>query len=233
MSRVHLVEDDDDLAKRHDDKTDLAFSLLSNLLRGLGYGGALVDTLISMGREISMKEDGLPSFSEEFAWKVFDFSPSVDTKVRKLRTLHKTFTYNRKEIKRRGFSLENPAYFAFAELISAGVNIPLDRALRMAMDLKQASDKDTAQWQRFGLLVGYSSWSLNLPYWGTTTTINNEAKEDEQIETKYKNDARKLKGMGYKRIPMTKGKPAGKKMEDYIEVTRPTGATEYWLIPKK
>tara|TARA_R110002020_G_scaffold134934_2_gene301311 strand:- start:13 stop:9384 length:9372 start_codon:yes stop_codon:yes gene_type:complete len=229
-----LFDEEEEKDRTVSDKAEnIGFGMLSSLLRGLGYGGALVDTLISMGREISMKEDGLPSFSKEFAWNVFDFSPSIDTKVRKIRTIHKTFTYNRKEIKRRGFSLENPAYFAFAELISAGVNIPLDRALRMAMDLKQASDKDTAQWQRFGLLVGYSSWSLNLPYWGTTTTINNEAKEDEQIETKYKNDARKLKGMGYKRIPMTKGKPAGKKMEDYIEVTRPTGATEYWLIPKK
>jgi hypothetical protein len=58
-------------------------------------------------------------------------------------------------------------------------------------------------------------------------------REDEEIKTKYKNDARKLKGMGYKRIPMTKGKPAGKIMEDYIEVTRPTGDIEYWLTPKK
>lgn len=229
-----LFDEEEEKDRTMSDKAEnIGFGMLSSLLRGFGYGGALVDTLISMGREISIKEDGLPSFSKEFAWNVFDFSPSIDTKVRKIRSIHKTFTYNRKEIKRRGFSLENPAYFAFAELISAGVNIPLDRALRMAMDLKQASDKETAQWQRFGLMVGYSSWSLNLPYWGTTTTINNEAKEDEQIETKYKNDARKLKGMGYKRIPMTKGKPAGKKMEDYIEVTRPTGATEYWLMPKK
>ena len=81
--------------------------------------------------------------------------------------------------------------------------------------------------------MGYTSWSVGLPYWGTLTTIANEGKEDDQIKTKYKNDARKLKGMGYKRIPMTKGKPSGKIMEDYIEVTRPSGDTEYWLTPKK
>merc|ERR1712078_234074 len=125
---------------------------------------------------------------------MFDFSPSVDTKVRKIRNIHRTFTYNRDQIKRRGFNLENPAYLAFGELISAAVNIPLDRALRMAMTLKQASDKDTETWQKWALLIGYSSWSLNLPYWGTTTTIETEAREDEEIKTKYKNDARKLKG---------------------------------------
>ena len=214
-----------------DKAEDVGFGMLSTLLRGTGYGGALVDTLISMGREINIREDGFPSFSDDFAWNMFDFSPSIDTKVRKIRSIGKTFKYNRDQIKRRGFSLENPAYLAFGELISATLNVPLDRALRMAMTLKQASDKDTETWQRFALLVGYSSWSLNLPYWGTTTTINNEAKEDEEIKTKYKNDARKLKEMGYKRIPMTKGKPAGKIIEDYIEVTRPTGDIEYWLTP--
>ena len=31
---------------------------------------------------------------------------------------------------------------------------------------------------------------------------------------------------------MTRGKPEGKLNVDFIEVTRPSGDTEYWLIPK-
>ena len=229
-----LFDEEEEQDRTMSDKAEnIGFGMLSTLLRGTGYGGALVDTLISMGREISIREDGFPSFGDDFAWNMFDFSPSVDTKVRKIRAISRTFKYNRDQIKRRGFNLENPAYIAFGELVSATINVPLDRALRMAMALKQASDKDTAQWQKWALLIGYSSWSLNLPYWGTTTTLANEEREDEEIKTKYKNDARKLKGMGYKRIPMTKGKPAGKIIEDYIEVTRPTGDIEYWLTPKK
>ena len=230
---VAFVEDDDDLAKRHDDKSDLAFSLLSNLLRGLGYGGALVDTLIQISREINTQSKKKSPDYEEAVWKVFDFSPSVDTKIRKLRSAANTWKYNRQEIKRRGFSLENPAYLAVGQIVSAGINVPLDRALRMSMAIKQISDTETEMWQKFALAMGYTSWSVGLPYWGTLTTIANEGKEDDQIKTKYKNDAQKLKGMGYKRIPMTKGKPSGKIMEDYIEVTRPSGDTEYWLTPKK
>jgi len=211
---------------------NIGFGMLSSLLRGLGYGGALVDTLISMGREISIKEDGLPSFSEDFAWNLFDFSPTVDTKVRKLRAVRKTFVYNRKEIKRRGFNIENPAYYSLAQVIDAGLNIPLDRALRMTMSLKQISDRETATWQRFALALGWSSWSVGLPYWGTLTTVGNEAKEDAEIVEKYTNDSRKLKDIGYKRIPMTRGKPEGKLNVDFIEVTRPSGDTEYWIIPK-
>ena len=229
-----LFDEEEEQDRTMSDKAeDIGFGMLSSLLRGTGYGGALVDTLISMGREISIREDGFPSFSDDFAWNMFDFSPSVDTKVRKIRSISKTFKYNRDQIKRRGFNLENPAYIAFGELVSATINVPLDRALRMAMALKQASDKDTAQWQKWALLIGYSSWSINLPYWGTTTTIEREAKEDEEIETKYKNDAKKLKAQGYKRIPMTRGKPSGVLIEDYIEVTRPNGKIEYWLTPKK
>ena len=64
------------------------------------------------------------------------------------------------------------------QIVSATVNVPLDNALRMAMSVKQASDRDTATWQRFGLVFGWSSWQLNLPYWGTTSTIETERLEE-------------------------------------------------------
>jgi hypothetical protein len=83
------------------------------------------------------------------------------------------------------------------------------------------------------LLAGYSSWSVNLPYWGTTTTIERETKEDEEIKTKYKKEAIRLKKEGYKRRPMTKGIPDGELNVDYIRVVRPTGDYEYWLTPVK
>ena len=228
-----FVEDDDDLAKRHDDKSDLAFSLLSNILRGLGYGGALVDTLVGISREINKQSKKKSPDYEEAVWKIFDYSPSVDTKVRKLRSAANTWKYNRKEIERRGFSLENPAYLAVGQIVSAGLNIPLDRALRMSMAIKQISDKETETWQRFALAMGYTSWSVGLPYWGTLTTVGNEKLEDDRIKAQYKKDADRLKSQGFKRIPMTRGKPSGELGEDYIEVFRPSGDKEYWLMPKK
>ena len=218
-----------------DRAANIGFGMLSSLLRGLGYGGALVDTLISMSREISKGDDGLPQFGEDFAWNIFDFSPTIDTKVRKIRAIRKTFIYNRDQIKRRGFNIENPAYYSLAQVIDAGFNIPLDRAMRMVMTLMQISDRDTAMWQRFALAFGWSSWSVGLPYWGTPTTVGNEAQEDANRKKDYEETTKKLKGKGYKRIPMTgpkSGKPAGKLNEDYIEVVRPNDRVEYWIIPK-
>ena len=63
--------------------------------------------------------------------------------------------------------------------------------------------------------------------------IENEEKEDAKIKLQYKTDALKLKRLGYKRRPMTKGVPEGKVNVDYIRVQRPTGDYEYWLMPKK
>jgi len=212
---------------------NIGFSMLSSLLRGLGYGGALVDTIVAVSREAAIQRGKKSPDYEEAVWNVFDFSPAIDSKVRKLRSAANTFKFNRKEIQRRGFSLENPAYLALGQFVSSAFNVPLDRALRMVMTLKQASDQDIALWQRIALVAGYSSWSLGLPYWGTKTTIANEEKEDQEIQKKYDNDTRKLKTQGFKRVPMTRGKPAGELGKDYITVTRPSGKVEYWLMPKK
>ena len=216
-----------------DKAENIGFSMVSSLLRGLGYGGALVDTIISVGREINIQRQKKSPDYEEAVWNVFDFSPAIDSKVRKLRSAANTFKFNRKEISRRGFNLENPAYLALGQVVSATLNIPLDRALRMVMTAKQVIDNDTYLWQRVALVLGYTSWQVGLPYWGTTTTIANEEKEDEEIQKKYDNDTRKLKTQGFKRVPMTRGKPAGELGKDYITVTRPSGKVEYWLMPKK
>ena len=54
---------------------------------------------------------------EEAVWSLFDFSPVLDSKVRKIKTGLKTFSWNMEEIKKRGWSLDNPAYLAVAQFI--------------------------------------------------------------------------------------------------------------------
>jgi len=225
--------DDEEERTAEDRAGNIANGMVDSILRGLGYGGAAVatvkDVIIKLTQQGAKKN---PKY-EDAVSEVFNFSPAIDSKVRKLRSAAKTFSWNRKEIKRRGFNLDNPAYLSIAQIISATTNIPLDRAARIMMNLKQAVDKDTEIWQRVSLMFGYSGWELGLPYWGLQTTIDKEKDEDEAVKTKYKNEANKLKTKGYKRIPMTKGKPDGKLNVDFIQVARPTGDLEYWLMPKK
>ncbi len=212
---------------------NIANGMVSSLLRGLGYGGAAVDTVKDV--ILALVEQGAkksPKY-EEAVFELFNFSPAIDAKVRKIRSSLKSFSWNMDEMKRRGFSIENPAYLAVAQIVSATTNIPLDRAARITMNMRQALDRETEVWQKVALMFGYSGWELGLPYWGLQTTIDNEENETEAIKVKYKEQASQLKTKGYKRRPMTKGVPDGKLNVDYIEVIRPTGDTEYWLIPKE
>ena len=229
--------DDEEERTLEDRAGNIADGMVSSLLRGLGYGGAAVDTvkdviasLVKQGAKKSPKYEDAVS-------EVFNFSPAIDSKVRKLRSALKSFSWNMGEMKRRGFSIDNPAYLAVSQIISATTNVPLDRAARITMNIRQALDRQTEVWQKVALMFGYSGWELGLPYWGLQTTIDKEDAEDEAIKVKYKKDATELKSKGYKRIPMTKGgkrrgKPDGKLGEDYITLARPTGEIEYWLTPE-
>jgi len=230
--------DDEEERTGADRAGSIADGMVSSLLRGLGYGGAAVDTvkdvIASLVKQGAKKN---PKY-EEAVSEIFNFSPAVDSKVRKLRSAFKSFSWNMGEMKRRGFSIDNPAYLAISQIVSATTNIPIDRAARITMNIRQALDRQTEVWQKVALMFGYSGWELGLPYWGLQTTIDKEEGEDEAIKKKYKDQASKLKSEGYKRIPMTKGgkrrgKPDGKLGEDYITLARPTGEIEYWLTPKK
>ena len=93
-------------------------------------------------------------------------------------------------------------------------------------------NEETRTWQRIALIMGYSGWNFDLPYWGTQSHLLAEQAEIEEMKQDYKYNAKKLKAQGYKRIPLTgpkAGKPDGKLNEDYIEVERWDGVIEYWI----
>jgi len=226
-------ETDEEEKKR---AADILNGMADSLLFGLGFGGAIVSTVKNvLLKVLEEKEKKSPDY-EEAVWEIFNISPVLDSKVRKLRTTAKTFSWNMEDIKRRGWSLDNPSYLAIAQLISAFTNIPIDRVMRKTMNMRQAMDEETRTWQRIALVLGYSGWSLGLPYWGLESTIQREAEQIEKVKQQYKIDAKRLKSQGYIRVPLTgpkSGKPKGKLNVDYIQVERPTGVIEYWIIPKK
>jgi hypothetical protein len=227
--------DDEGEEEEKNKAADILHGMSDSLLFGLGFGGAAVSTVKNVLRVVlTEKEKKSPDY-EEAVWEIFNVSPVLDSKVRKLRTTAKTFSWNMKDVKKRGWSLDNPSYLAVSQLISAATNIPIDRVLRKTMNLRQAMDEETKTWQRVALVLGYSGWSVGLPYWGLESTIKKEAEQEEKIKTQYKIDAKRLRSQGYKRIPLTgpkSGEPKGKLNVDYIQVERPTGILEYWIMPE-
>jgi len=219
--------DDEEDEKEKNKTAAVANGMLDSLLFGLGFGGAAISTVKNV--VLKVMEEGRqksPDY-EEAVWEVFNISPVLDSKVRKLRTTAKSFSWNMEEIKKRGWSLDNPAYLAISQLISAATNIPIDRVLRKTMNLRAAMDEETRAWQTAALILGWSTWSVGLPYWGLQSTIKREDAEKEKIKANYKNDIRKIKASGYKKVMYRNLKDFDPK--NIIELQSPAGTVVYYV----
>jgi hypothetical protein len=215
-----LLFDDETEDKEKDKLAKTANGMLDSLLFGLGFGGAAISTIKNVALKVMEEHQKKSPDYEEAVWEIFNISPVLDSKVRKLRTTAKTFSWNMEEIRKRGWSLDNPTYLAVSQLISAATNIPLDRVMRKTMNIRAAMDEETRTWQRIALLLGWDTWSVGLPYWGLESTIKREQEDREKAKKQYKQDIKKLKAMGYK-----KGKDNG---PDVIEVEHFSGVIQYW-----
>ena len=229
-----LFDEDDE--KENDRVASIANGMADSLLFGLGFGGAIISTAKNITMKIMDESERKSPDYEEVIWDVFDVSPVIDSKVRKLRTAAKTFMWNTDQMKRRGWSLDNPAYLAIAQVISAATNAPVDRVLQKMNNLRQASDESTRMWTKVALVMGWTGWNFGLPYWGRQSTIDREEKEDAKLKEQYENKVRKVKKQGFtKRVPLTgpnAGKPDGKLGVDYVQIERPDGVIQYYKKKK-
>jgi hypothetical protein len=223
--------DDEPDEKEKDRAANIANGMADSLLFGLGFGGAAISTVKNVVLKVMQESDKKSPDYEEAVWEVFNVSPVLDSKIRKLRTTAKTFSWNREEIAKRGWSLDNPTYLAISQLISAATNIPIDRVLRKMMNMRMAMDEETRTWQRVVLMLGWTSWSVGLPYWGLQSTIKREKKAVEKAKKDYKNDIRKLKAQGYKKVMYRNLKDFDPK--DIIELQSPAGTVVYYVKVRK
>ena len=140
--------------------------MADSLLRGLGIQGAAVSALKNVLLKIGEESKKKSTKYREAVFEAFDFSPPLDSKVRKLRSAGQTFDWNMKEMKQEGFNLNNPAYLAGAQIISSTTNIPVDRAVSDINALRQIFSNNTENWQKVALALGWSTWDVGLPYYG-------------------------------------------------------------------
>ena len=223
---VMLFDDETDEEEK-DRLANIANGMADSLLFGLGFGGSAISTVKNVLLKVMEESDKKSPDYEEAVWEIFNVSPVLDSKVRKLRTTAKTFSWNREEIAKRGWSLDNPSYLAISQLISAATNIPIDRVLRKMMNMRMAMDEETKTWQRVALILGWSSWSVGLPYWGLQSTIDQEEKAVEKAKKAYKTDIRKLKAQGYKKVMYRNLKDFDPK--DIVELQSPAGTVVYYV----
>ncbi len=154
-------QDDDEEAIK-DRELRIANSMLDSILRGAGVYGAVASTLKNIVVEVgNQASKDRPDFTVA-AQRALSISPPIDSKMRKIMGAARAFSYKTTRDKMKGFGLDNPAYYATGQVVSAAFNLPLDRVIRKADNLRVAVDNDTKYWQSIALMLGYSQWDLGL-----------------------------------------------------------------------
>ena len=154
--------DNDDDEKNEKKYIRTANGMVDSLLRGLGIGGSAV----SVGKNLLMnmyersKRDR-PEYVDAM-WDLTRFSPPIYSKISKFKQAAYPFDAKkrRKEMIDKGFSLDNPAYEAFAKVVSAVFNVPLDRLVLKLNNIEGGLNEDNQTWQRIAMLLGWPKWQI-------------------------------------------------------------------------
>lgn len=155
-------EDDETKELREKKEGSIINSLADSILRGIGLTGAIVSTAKNILVEIVKQSEADRPNYEKAALKTLSLSPPLNSKVRKAMAAARAFTYKNTREQMEGYSLDNPAYLAISQIISAGGNIPLDRLFKKLNNLKTMTEEETKTWQALALALGYSEWDLGM-----------------------------------------------------------------------
>jgi hypothetical protein len=136
--------------------------MLDSQLRGLGIGGATISVAKNFLLDIYERSGRSRPEYVDAAWKLFQFSPPIGSKISKIRQALWLMNSKkrRQEVFDKGFSLDNPAYESAAKVISATTNIPLDRLFMKFNNVSAALEDDNEAWQTIAMLGGWPSWSI-------------------------------------------------------------------------
>ena len=91
---------------------------------------------------IEQSEKPRPQF-EKAALQSLSLSPPLNSKVRKALAAARAFSYKNTREQMKGYSLDNPAYLAGGQIVSATLNLPLDRLIKKLDNLKVMTEEDT------------------------------------------------------------------------------------------
>jgi len=177
-------EDDEEEmdAKKSEKISRIANGMIDSQLKGLGIGGAAVVALKSALMELGKQHAADRSKYEEAVFDLLGFSPPLGSKIQKINSGLRSFSWNMKDIKDKGFSLDNPAYLAGAQIVTGLTNIPLDRVMKKLNSMRGIVSEQSSLWQKVALGLGWSTWDVGLGYYGGFDAAKVLTPEEQAIE---------------------------------------------------
>ena len=176
-------EDDEEKdAKKNEKISRVANGMIDSQLKGLGIGGAAVLALKSALMELGKQHAKKRSEYEEAVFDLLNFSPPLGSKINKIRGGLRSFSWNMKDMREKGFSLDNPAYLAGAQIVTGLTNVPLDRVAKKINNVRAIVNEQSALWQKVALGLGWSTWDVGLGYYGGFDAAKVLTAEEEKVK---------------------------------------------------
>jgi hypothetical protein len=152
------VEEEDEQEKYQ----SIANGMADSLLRGVGIAGAFVSVgKNAIIRIMNESEKPNPKY-EKIGYELTRISPPISSKLSKINQAARSLQWEKEEMKEKGFSIDNPALLAGANVISATTNLPLDRLVKKTNNVVNATSDDLETWERLALLGGWQDWEIGI-----------------------------------------------------------------------
>ena len=163
MFAISFGDEDEEEEKREEKYANIINSMSDSILRGIGVGGAIASVVKNVAIRLAKESDKKsPKYQDVIVKEVLQISPPISSKIGKLRSAGRSASWNKKEMLEKGWSIDNPAYLASANVISAATNVPIDRAVKKITNIVDASNEETEFYKRIALALGWSAWELDI-----------------------------------------------------------------------
>ena len=161
---------------------------IDTILRGSGIYGVAVSTLKNMAiKFIEQREPGYNKDESAVVMEMFNFSPVVGIKARRIVNAEKTLNYNMKVIKEmETFDIDNPLWSAVTNYTQTITTAPTNKIYQKTINLRNASDRDYTALQRLMFLSGYTTWSLGLGDTKKMKKIKQDIKDKKKLKERLK-----------------------------------------------
>jgi len=157
---------------------------IDSVLRGSGFIGAAISTLKNMGIKFA-EQRGKTYNPDESAviLEMFNLSPPLGIKARKIVNAEKTLNYNKKVIKEMNtFDIDNPLWSAVTSVVEGTTNVPVNRLYNKVQNVRQSLNNQNSAFQRVLMFLGWSQYNLGI-----------ENQKIEEVKQKVKSKKKKKK----------------------------------------
>jgi hypothetical protein len=186
-----MFDDDEDDERFLKKRERLINGSIDSVLRGSGFLGAAISTLKNMAIKFAeQREKGYNKDESAVVMELFNLSPPVGIKARKIVNAEKTLNYSAKVISEMDtFDIDNPVWSAVTSIIEGVTNLPVNRLYNKTQNVRQSLDNQNSAFHRVLMFLGWSQYNLGI-----------ENKEVEEVKARVKSKKKKGKASlkGYK-----------------------------------